>query len=161
MSRSLLVCLPLVFSACTLLPVPVTTTAMMDDKDPPAKIEMTDWGIPYYTYKNRLAWWSEAPTWGEVQKRELTGGRWQVTRYSTNLPLVRVLIDDTLTGKKCRWSSVRLLQQKKVSDPSDVAFSSETEIDTDFVDEQFAGSCQQIKQTIINDPNYSAVIAKD
>ena len=143
--------------------VPGGTTMLLKTKEPPTKIAVTDFVPPFYAGPTTLAWWSEEPVWGKTTHARRADGQWEISRNSTNLPLVYVWIDATITGgADCRWASMQLKQVQVASGARDYDVTTdETFINRDFVDHQFTWDCAKIKAVVANDPRYKAAMDKE
>jgi hypothetical protein len=152
----------LLLAGCGIIPIPLTTTMGMKSQDAPPRVEVTDWDFGSVTDRHGLFYWTEEPAWDAPTQHELRNGKIRVSRTTANRPIVRVYIDDTLTGTKCRWMGYRLEQTRTVRDPDRVDFGTGVSIDSDdtFGGGQFSGDCDKIKAMVVDDPKYASVVKK-
>ena len=136
---------------------------MLKTKEPPKKIAVSDFTPPLYGERTRIAWWSEEPVWGKPTHARRADGQWEISRVSTNLPLVYVFVDETITGgADCRWANMQLVQVQVASGPRDYEITtSDTRINRDFVDHQFTWDCAKIKAVVADDPLYKGAMVKE
>ena len=85
-----------------------------------------------------------------------------MTRLSTNTPMIYVWVDLAIGGNDCRWASMQLEQTQEARGSSDDEIStSETSINTHYVDHQYTWPCSKLRAMIADDPDYKSVMEKE
>ena len=148
-------------AGCSMLP----TTLMMSKKEPPMKVEVVNWDFGSMYDRLGVFIWVDQPTWAApIAIRDPLNKTYPfvTARYTTNHPMMRVFLDDTLMGKECRWETKALEQSHRTISATDFNFGNGVKISSDDAhgSGQSTVDCEKIKAMILNDPRYKGKIAK-
>jgi hypothetical protein len=158
LARFVIVSTLMMQAACHLLVAPFLMARGLEKRDyPPKVIEDPDYDFGEMIRRGgSLYMWIHSPDWDRVTA-EWSDGDYQVSRVTTNHPMIEVFID---TSPRCRWRYMRFRQRRIGIDASpDFSSSDSYSVFSDDA-KQFAGDCKKLKALLADDPRYAEVLAK-
>ena len=146
---------------CNMLP----TTMIMSNREPPPKLDVVSWDFGTMTDRLGVFIWVEQPVWGPPTSIHVSSNMaypYYTSRHTSNRPMMRVFIDQTIVGKECRWETKALEQSHRTKQASDFNFGNGVKISSEdgHGSGQSSTDCEKIKAMIVNDPRYKSKMSK-
>ena len=137
----------------------------MSEKEAPAKVEVKEWDFGSLTDRHGVFIWVEKPVWAQSVSKPVPSNKtypYYSYRNTTNRPIMRVFLDQTVMGKQCRWETKAIMQDKRTNKSNDFDFGNRVKIDSEdgHGSGQSSVDCDKIKAMIKSDPRYSSAIGK-